>query len=77
MRTSIEKAVHNKDASAAEYICNYLRIYHNCTYDQIYQFVNNVAPISRADWDALLYDSDEQQTTTAPLNRKVGFGTRI
>jgi len=56
----IKKAVHNQDASAAGYVCDYLRVYHKATYDQIYEFVNKVAPISIEDWDALLYEFEKK-----------------
>jgi hypothetical protein len=56
----IKKAVHNQDAAAAGDVCDYLRINYKATYDQIYAFVNKVAPISMEDWEALLYESENE-----------------
>ena len=58
MKKTIENAVHNRNALAAGRVSGYLRFKYNATYEQTYHFVNDVAPISREDWEALLYEID-------------------
>jgi len=57
-RLPIKQAIKNKDAALAGYVSDYLRVHHGATYDQIYVFVNKVAPIAPEDWEYLLYDSE-------------------
>lgn len=61
IRQKLEKAVTARDAAAVGRIVTTLRFRFGMNYDGIYEFVNEVAPISRRDWETLLYDSESTQ----------------
>jgi len=62
INTMIAKAIDTKDAKLASQISDILRN-RGCNYDEIVQRVLKIRPgITSADWDALVYESEEEST---------------
>lgn len=55
----IEKAIRTRNAHLAGLAADILRHKAGMNYEQSYQFVNRIQAISRPDWEALMYESDE------------------
>lgn len=58
LKEAIKKAVEERNAEMAGKICDILWIRFHMTYNEVYALVNNIAPISPAAWDQLLYVFD-------------------
>lgn len=57
-KEAIILAVKKKDSDKLGQIVNKLRFRFGMKYNDIYEFVNNIIPIGKAEWDALLQESD-------------------
>lgn len=57
---AIKKCVSEKNAHGAGVVADTLRIKRGWNYREIYSWVNSIAPISEAEWDALMYEADTE-----------------
>ena len=62
LRELIEQAIAEQNPRKAKESAEIMRIHKGMDYQQSYDFVNSVAPIHEADWDALLSESEEDSS---------------
>lgn len=58
LREVIQQAVDRQDAALAGKVADTCRFRLGMTYDQTYEFVNTIAPITKPKWERLLYDCE-------------------
>ena len=55
---AIKKAVDTRNSEMAGRIADVLRFKWEMNYDEIYNKVNSIAPISKPMWEAMMYESE-------------------
>ena len=55
---AIKKAVNEKNYTIAGKVSDFLRDKFNMNYNEVYEYVNKLIQIDRADWEELMYESD-------------------
>jgi hypothetical protein len=65
LKDLIYQAVHQRSPHKAGIVADILRA-RGLTYNQSLAYINKVAIISRRDWDALIYESDDYPEGTEP-----------